>query len=169
MRVITVSRKHLTGDSVVTNVLSWHVAAIAVDRCRIDRCRIDSGGVHGSAESAGQGKGYAATTGKGIYRGVGGVVSAPHPKGRWPPNVVLQHAGPCELGCEDVCPVSLMDRQSGTGGSGTGVARRARPGQQPFRVDRGWNQHSMRREGATAPEDYGDRGTASRFFRQVRP
>lgn len=70
--------------------------------------------------------------------------------------------------CEEGCPVAGLDEQSGTLGSGSGVRRKAGPGTQPFAVDKGWNQHSMTRDGATAPDDYGDKGGASRFFKQVQ-
>lgn len=71
--------------------------------------------------------------------------------GRWPANV-----------CHDGSPEVLAGFPQT--GNGSGVARTARPGQQPFNTERGWNQHSMTREGATAPEDYGDAGSAARFF-----
>ena len=64
--------------------------------------------------------------------------------------------------CAPGCPVAELDRQSGE--SGGGERRAARPGAQPFNTERGWNQHSMTRDGATAPENYGDTGGASRFF-----
>jgi site-specific DNA-methyltransferase (adenine-specific) len=65
--------------------------------------------------------------------------------------------------CAEGCPVAELDRQSGQ--TGSSERRVAGPGQQPFKVDRGWNQHSMTRKGQTAPESYGDTGGASRFFK----
>ena len=79
--------------------------------------------------------------------------------GRYPANLVL---------VGDAVAVELGE-QSGPSGSGSGVARKPKPGAQPFRTDRGWNSHSMTRDGATAPEDYGDVGTAARYFKQVKP
>ena len=69
--------------------------------------------------------------------------------------------------CSPGCSVTVLDAQSGVGGSGTGMTRKARPGAQPFAVSKGWNQHNMTRDGQTAPEDYGDSGGVSRFFKQV--
>lgn len=162
MRVVTVTRKPCAEGGVAANVLRWGTGAIAVDRCRVHGDIREMEGRSGVARE--QNKVY----GAGI-RNPTDVIWEPSRMGRWPANVVLQHAEDSLARCNDGCPVPIMDRQSGIRGSGTGVVRKARPGQQPFRVDRGWNQHSMTRDGATAPEDYGDQGGAARFFKQVSP
>ena len=82
---ICVARKPLCG-TVAANVLAHGTGAI-----NVDGSRIDSGGTHGSASSAGLGSGKPAS---GVPF-VGGVISAPHPKGRWPANVILSHAEGC--------------------------------------------------------------------------
>jgi len=92
MKVIHLLRKPCSESTVAANVLKFGTGAM-----NIDGCRIDSGGIHGSAESAGQGKGYKDTQKYGIYsKGIGGVVEPPHPGGRWPANLVLQHLPTCE-------------------------------------------------------------------------
>lgn len=69
--------------------------------------------------------------------------------------------------CTAGCPVTALDGQSGVTGTGTGVAQKAGAGKaQPFATDKGWHAHHMTREGQIAPEDYGDLGGASRFFKQ---
>ena len=82
---ICVARKPLCG-TVAANVLAHGTGAI-----NVDGSRIDSGGTHGSASSAGLGSGKPAS---GVPF-VGGVISAPHPQGRWPANVILSHAEGC--------------------------------------------------------------------------
>lgn len=92
MKVIHLLRKPCSEGTVAANVLKFGTGAM-----NIDACRIGSGGTHGSAESAGQGKGYKDTQKYGIYsKGIGGVVEPPHPGGRWPANLVLQHLPTCE-------------------------------------------------------------------------
>ena len=79
------ARKPLEG-TVSQNVLKHGTGGI-----NVDGSRIDSGGTHGSASSAGLGSGKPAS---GVPF-VGGVISAPHPKGRWPSNCLLSHAEGC--------------------------------------------------------------------------
>jgi DNA modification methylase len=82
MEPITVARKPLMG-TVAENVLAHGTGAI-----NVDGCRVNSGGTHSSAKSAGLGRGHGQHKGHGRYNGVGGVVIPPHPKGRWPANVI---------------------------------------------------------------------------------
>ena len=82
---ICVARKPLCG-TVAANVLAHGTGGI-----NVDGSRIDSGNTHGSASSAGLGSGNPAS---GVPF-VGGVISAPHPQGRWPANVILSHAEGC--------------------------------------------------------------------------
>ena len=93
MKCIHLLRKPCSEGTVAANVLRHGTGAM-----NIDGCRIDSGGTHGSAESAGQGKGYKDTQKYGIYsKGIGGVVEPPHPGGRWPANLMLQHLDGCHM------------------------------------------------------------------------
>ncbi len=98
---ICLARKPLSG-TVAANVQAHGTGAL-----NVDGCRVDSGGTHGSARSAGQGRGFTDTEGHGVYRGVGGVVSEPHALGRWPANVLL-----------DPEAAAMLDEQSGTLKSG---------------------------------------------------
>lgn len=112
------------------------------------------------SSAVGSGKGHENTACRGIYFGKGGVVRQG--------TADADGMGTVEKWeCTPECPVRDLDQQSGSSGSETGMARKARAGAQPFAVAKGWNQHSMTREGQTAPESYGDAGGASRFFKQV--
>lgn len=150
MRVVTVARKPCSASSTVSNVVEWHVGALAIDACRIPGEPVPVFLANTKVRWGNSG------TPEGITVARTGERSS---AGRWPANVILRGGS----------VVAELDEQSGISGSGTGVRRKARPGEQPFRTDRGWNQHSMTRDGAAAPEDYGDSGTASRYFKQVKP
>ncbi len=70
-----------------------------------------------------------------------------HTSGRFPANLIVS---------DDV----LNDGKD----RGGGQYHLANPGAKPFDDGKGWNQHSMTREGATAPDNYGDSGSFSRYF-----
>lgn len=74
----------------------------------------------------------------------------PHNNGRFPSNVIL-----------DEQVAEILDEQSG---SGKYKPRSNNCTVKPFDPDNGWNQHSMNPNSASAPDDYGDIGGASRFF-----
>jgi hypothetical protein len=86
---IILARKPLAG-TVAENVLQHGTGGI-----NVDGCRVESGGTHGSASSAGMGRGLGTHDGNGIYHGVGGLVMPPHAKCRWPANVL--HDGSAEV------------------------------------------------------------------------
>jgi len=66
------------------------------------------------------------------------------PAGRWPANLVLTHTWRCdEYGCADDCPVRLLGEQAGHQGTVYGRENRA---------------------AGTPNVEYGDTGTAARFF-----
>jgi hypothetical protein len=184
LRVITVARKPPEGP-IAANIQRWGSGGLAVDPCRIS----SPGGSPAAARRASARKSDKAPMAERIYgssrasetellgklgrRGSADVYMAERPSeqlGRWPANVILQHVKACDGECGPVCPVGILDRQSESGGTGTGVSRRARPGQQPFKVDRGKAPVLPRHRVFVPPEDYGDSGTAAaRFFKQVRP
>ena len=95
-------------------------------------------------------------------------VSRPHPLsvrhdalGRWPANLILGCA--CESAEHDAdCPVRLLGEQSGELTSGTGAIKRA--------TAAGWQGSCYGKESRTpgTPNiEYGDSGTAARFFKTV--
>jgi site-specific DNA-methyltransferase (adenine-specific) len=102
MEPAVLARKPLA-VSVIDNVLEHGTGAM-----NINACRIPSGGTHGSAQDAGQGAGYEAHNKPGRKYGanLGGIISAPHPAGRWPSNVI--HDGSDEV-------VSEFPRTHGAG------------------------------------------------------
>ena len=136
-----VARKPLAG-TVAESVQAHGTGAINVDGCRI--------GTDGGTAGCGPGPST------GIYGdGLNGEAGKPVPGlGRWPANVALD---------EDAA--AMLDAQAGERGGGGKERRQARPGTaNPFDDGRGWNTHSMTRDGAHAPETYGDTGGASRFY-----
>ena len=113
---------------------------------QIDECRIESGGTHGSAGSAGQGRGHKLTTGNGIYNGVGGVVMPPHPAGRWPANLVTD-------GSDEV--LALFPQT--TSGGGNKHPRKT----SAFMSSTDWEKYKGTSVG-------GDTGSAARFFYEAK-
>jgi site-specific DNA-methyltransferase (adenine-specific) len=143
---VVMARKPLAG-TVIATVLEYGTGAL-----NIDAGRIESGGTHSSASSAGAGSGQPAA-------GVpfaGGVISAPHPGGRWPPNMVFTHDVGCsaEGGCMDSCPVGLLDEQSGETVSSPATRRNAAQATSRARLG----------DGAYDSGGHDDEGGASRFF-----
>lgn len=161
---IILARKPLVG-TVSENIRRFGTGALNIDAARIgdevETWPESRRNGAGDGRTCARGSGDAATSGTGEM-----------PPGRWPANVLLSHSEACQIistdpeliECAPDCPVRMLNEQSGEAGNGSGERRVARPGMQPFRPDRGWNSHSMTREGQSAPEDYGDRGGASRFF-----
>ena len=144
MRTIHVLRKPCSEGTVAANVLKCGTGAL-----NVDACRIASDGTHGSAKSAGQGAGHGAHEGHGVYHGVGGLITPPHPQGRWPANVILEEGSVSEA----------LDRQSGILKSAVAVEVKTSPVHGQFvsnaRTVPGVNQH-------------GGEGGASRFFQHVK-
>lgn len=137
------ARKPLAGV-IIDNVLEHGTGAM-----NIDACRIPSGGTHGSAQDAGQGAGYEAHNkpGRKYGAGLGGIISAPHPAGRWPANVI--HDGSPEV------LVRFPHTKSGTGA----VKRKSAKGYR--------RPHALGAESCpegTPALSYGDEGSAARFY-----
>ena len=148
---IILARKPLIG-TVAKNILEYGTGGMNVDECRIETNSTDAKAMErANTPNSGRMKAGGSPIGTFVRSNASGAMDTT--KGRWPANVVLDE----EAG-------ELLDEQSGKIGSASGVRKKAKSGQQPFKTDRGWNQHSMTRDGATAPEDYGDSGGASRFF-----
>lgn len=73
--------------------------------------------------------------------------------GRWPANVLLDEEA-----------AAVLDEQSGESGTGKYKPRSNNRTVTQFSPENGWNSHSMNPNKANAPDDYGDKGGASRFF-----
>ena len=83
--------------------------------------------------------------------------------GRWPTNVILCHLSGCQKDkCEDGCPASIMDKQSGIrlGMSGGGATDRNKKS--------GWRIQPFNRKLVQDTWLRGDSGGASRFFKRVK-
>ena len=101
MRVIHVLRKPLSEGTVASNVLKHGTGGLNIDASRItshgDRAN-ESGGGAGAGQYD---DGVRSRTEERTYGGtLGGRVADPHPGGRWPANVILQHLDGCR--CEGV-------------------------------------------------------------------
>jgi DNA modification methylase len=166
---VVVARKPFTG-TVAANVLAYGTGALNVAGCRVahasDADRTESEGKNRHADFGSPardnhvfGADERARADQGNYDGSAG---------RWPANILLTHSPDChqitfdsdEDDCVSGCPVSEMDRQSGTLKSGLytpdhkrNVPRLGHGG--VYGADAG-----MQRETST----YGDSGGASRFF-----
>jgi DNA modification methylase len=138
---ITVARKPLEG-TVAANVLEHGTGALNVDGCRVEGEVTTWPSVRTNDRSKGNAYGTYASQDE---------TGAPSAAGRWPANFI--HDGSDEV-------VGLFPES----GSGSGIRKAACGGAQPFATSRGWNSHNMSRDGQTAPEDYGDSGSAARFF-----
>jgi DNA modification methylase len=143
---IVMARKPLTG-TVAATVLAWGTGAINVDGCRVQ--------AKGRPLLESRSDAAVSTFGDGLNgsRAVGSTDT-----GRWPTNVLLSHAEDCgpddTTPCVGGCPVTELDRQSGTGQSRVGKPRGAANGD-------GWG---MTATGA----EYADKGGASRFYPTFR-
>lgn len=97
MRSIHVLRKPCSEPTVAANVLRHGTGAVNVDTCRTSGVGQANG--NGGGSGAGQyderGSGRV-RTGINPYSGtLGGKVVDPHPVGRWPANLILQHLDGC--------------------------------------------------------------------------
>lgn len=92
--------------------------------------------------------------GKGVYGGGTQTGEMGSWEGRrWPANT-----------CLDEDAAALLDEQSGIGGTGVYKPRSNNRTAVQFSPDNGWHNHHMNPNQSNAPDDYGDRGGASRFF-----
>ena len=137
---IVVARKLLSG-TVAATVLEHGTGAL-----NIDGCRVGSDGGH-----AGAGAG-ARVFGDGLNGPRGTPVDG---MGRWPANLVLTHAADCAEDCAPSCPITEIDRESGTSKSQQQTGKRS--------------GKSAERYGAFSGQDdvvmgHTDTGGASRFF-----
>jgi DNA modification methylase len=160
VKVITVGRKSLTG-TVVENVLEHGCGAL-----NIDLCRIRANGEVITNPS----RGSESAKSKGIYGNSSAQETHQTPGqqiGRWPANLILQHVEGCHsIGGEAVwdcapdCPVPGLDVQSGETFSSGGRAYQNTNDM----YSGGWAKQDS---GLPIDPGYGDKGGASRYFKQV--
>ena len=172
MIIIHLARKPLahTDGSVVQTVLHQGTGGLNINGCRL--------GYSAEYEQAGFGARYnptgAAYMGnfqellwaqRAVAEGRPISESKPHPGGRWPANLILEHTPDClPKECSPACPVVALDVQSGESKSATGVQKYKQAS-----TDTAWRK---RKGMFTAGREYeavgmGDAGGASRFFKQV--
>ena len=133
---ICIARKPLSEKSVAENVLKWGTGGINIDGCRIE------GEYKGRKEcNLKEGEEYFRSSlleNRGEFE--------PHSEGRFPANIILDEEA-----------AQMLDEQSGISGGGT----KSKTG---FRVG-GKSENSVGLSGIkNAPDNYGDKGGASRFF-----
>lgn len=101
---IVLARKPIPG-TVAANVEEHGTGAINVDGCRVptaDRWEASGRQSEPSVALAGGADGSLNVT-----------MSETHQGGRWPPNVLLNHAPECRVECVEGCPIRELDQQSG--------------------------------------------------------
>lgn len=138
MEPITVARKPLEG-TVAANVLEWGTGAVNVEECRVP------GDDHASAWD----RPVSTNIGHGSYISDGTQhvvdISANKPTGRWPANLI--HDGSDEV-------VGGFPKSGNKSGKATVVKRKR---------NKGWCNSSPG-DGVDAIDNYGDSGSAARFF-----
>ena len=131
---ICVARKPLSEKTIVDNVIKWGVGGINIDGCRIGTELISSG----KSKVIGGGQ----LVGENTRMDIEETFS----EGRFPANIIF-----------DEVAAAMLDEQSGVSGGGT----KKKSG---FRVG-GSSENSVGLNGVKdAPDNYGDKGGASRFF-----
>jgi len=145
---IVVARKPLSEKSVAANVERWGTGALHIEAARVGTALA---GWNGS-------NGFQNTHEASRHGGLGG--GAPRPAaGRWPANVLFCHTPECAEGCSPLCPVRILDGQSGYTRSRmvSGVGR-----------DDGGVAFNLRRKSPRL-RGHEDAGGASRFFHCFEP
>jgi hypothetical protein len=147
---ILVCRKPLEG-TIAQNALKWGTAGAF----NIEACRVNGGGLK---VMSGNGT---ANMKVNTYGDRHRVPFVPSSNGRYPANLILQHAHDCdESGCGLSCPVKLMGEQSGVSVSKTRDGDR--PGKDSGRYGTFVGQPSV-------AMGHTDTGTAARYFTQINP
>lgn len=151
MKVIHVLRKPLSEGTVAANTLKHGTGGLNIDASRV-----------GTEERTYKGSGISQmryTDGRaGLTDGRGRDMEF-KVSGRWPANVILQHLDGCRNGiCEPGCPVARLDADSLAGGmhsAGLGRSAKREAGKTGmFPVDGDGHR-------------FGDKGGASRFYKQI--
>ena len=154
MKVIHLVRKPLSEGSVAANILKHGTGSLNIDASRINPGQPVPGGGNGEAHKA-RHFGARETCGE-------RPIVQPHNKGRWPANLILEHASDCCFTeCAPECLVVTLDAQSGTRrSSGIFSPQDHKPTRERMATSFGNRgvPNSM----------YEDHGGASRFFLQVR-
>jgi len=154
---VVVARKPL-GSTVAACVLEHGTGALNVDGCRVATGDSLNGGTYSHAAVQTD---STRCMNRGLVNSAG--LAFPDPAGRWPPNVLLQHAPECEgdhngRGCVEGCAVGELGLQSGA--SGASVS--------PATVGLGGRPSEYGMGTQSAVPCHGDEGTAARFFPSFR-
>jgi hypothetical protein len=161
MRIVHILRKPLSEGTVAANVLKHGAGGLNIDASRVHGGPSSGGSVSGST-ALGQGSGWNTHANRTTQ------VDRSMPSGRWPANVILQHLDGCRcdgtkkvgsgLICAEGCPVARLDEQSGVLAPQGG--QKHKDTKEGSFLDTGFG-------GSPTSSFYGDKGGASRFFKQV--
>lgn len=158
---ITVARKPLDG-TVINNVMTYGTGGLNIDSGRVQMSQADRDKInakHAGMDADAYERAAGTTLGLSV-RPLALKAAQAHDAGRFPTNLVLSHAPECGLTpdeCVSVCPVAVMDAQSGQSTSKKGKPRSSKPRDGVF------NEQVSGLSTTTGPE-YDDAGGASRFF-----
>jgi site-specific DNA-methyltransferase (adenine-specific) len=145
---ILVCRKPLEG-TIAQNALKWGTAgAFNIEATRV--------GTEGSRTNSSKPKSNRVGVMSGMTTGTETII---HNQGRYPANLILQHAHDCdESGCGCSCPVRLMGEQSGVSVSSS-----------HSRNNGDFKSVALGRKSAHTSCGHADTGTAARYFTQINP
>lgn len=149
---VVVARKPLAG-TVAGNVLQYGTGALAIDACRVGHASPED-----LAESQAKNPGRDDLVSSDVY-GAGRPQQSVNAAGRWPANVVLSCECPGDEHDGELCPVRLLDEQTGERPGAVSNGQRG-SADDVAGYDGGWGAREQR-------PGYGDSGGASRFFLTV--
>ena len=142
---VVLARKPVEG-TVAENCLKFGCGALNIDACRVVTAEKLTRALGKTTESASG------------WKSVKRSPVAGKDGGRWPANLMLGHLEVCRQGCEAGCAVATLGEQSGVKTSGKSK-----------RVHEEYGDAFKFGGGLSTPENqYGDTGTASRFFFNYR-
>jgi len=156
--------------TVAANTLAWGAGGINIESSRVGTGDNLGGGAYAKNPTPRAGKDIWSGNRKAdtqVFKR-GGAGDFQPPSGRWPNNVLLSHLPDCQMvgtvarwECSPGCPIPALDAQSGISVSSGGNVS----GHNAFGLLREWDGEV---EGQSVTH-YGDKGGASRYFKQVKP
>jgi DNA modification methylase len=152
---IVVARKPLVG-TVAQNVERYGTGGLNIDATRVPTDDNLNGGAYSDGGRAALPGDTRDAVAAGMFGEGGGRLPGQYkaPTGRWPPNVLLQHAADCtEEACGESCPCRELNGQSGN--------IKSPKKNTPRDTKAFWFNNSAT---TVTKSEYGDEGGASRFF-----
>ena len=165
MRVIHLLRKPLSEGTVAANTLRHGAGGLNIDASRVTTTDNLNGGAYTQGRKPREMHPGGVDTWKDHWENKERKYDPP--KGRWPANLILNHLEGCGANwvCVEGCPVRSLDEQSGVLSSGVGAVKKMSSATN--RGNQGAAYGAENRPEGTPMVSYGDKGGASRFFKQV--